>query len=94
MSDTHGVAIICEREAGHTVAWVDDRMSRKVPAGYFVEWWMDVHEAFAGTLDGGYFKSLTWPHKSEMPVMEKLCWRNWRDTVMWCEAQARKERAA
>lgn len=80
MNEPHGIAIVCERAQGHTVAWVDAHMSKQVPAGYFVE----VRQAFrecvvmAGQVDGYYFDSV---------------WFDWYDAVVWCREHAQGQAA-
>jgi hypothetical protein len=82
MSEPHGIAIVCERQYGHTVAWVDRHMSKHVPVSYFTETWprpwpgaskADITRV--GTMDGGY---LPGTHS------------DWYDAVVWCRDHAQR----
>lgn len=90
-AEAHGVALICEREGGHTVAWVDAQQSRRVPAGYFVESWFEgrYHAVHAGTLDGGYFTE--WNQTGNMEWFAE--WHSFDKAVAWCEYDARQRQA-
>ena len=91
MTEAHGVAIICERSGGHTVAWVDEDASRRVPPGYFVEQWPYYGHVYAGTLDGGYAQQeideTMGPHTRDN---RKRWWLTWRKAVAWCQYEARR----
>lgn len=89
MTDTHGVAIICEHaRGGHTVAYVDADISYHVPAGWFIEWWDLCNVVYAGRLSGGYVLR-------GYGSTAKRTWMDWADAAAWCYKQAtRKRRAA
>jgi hypothetical protein len=83
MNRAHGVAVICEREQGHTVAWVDARLSKQIPAGYFTETWPQDGETHVGTLDGGYIIGYDgWG--------QKYSFGDWYDAVLWCRHAERQ----
>lgn len=88
MTEAHGMAIICERSGGHTVAWVDEDISQRVPAGYFVELWYigRQHYVHAGTLDGGYEMC-----RISSMLLVKAEWLTWRKAVAWCQYEARRK---
>lgn len=87
MTDTHGVALICERHDGHTVAWVATQLSRHVPAGYFIESWFvgQEHYVHAGTLDGGYEMD-----RVSSMLLVKAEWPTWRKAAAWCQYDAQR----
>lgn len=95
-AEAHGVALICERHDGHTVAWVDHHMSKQVPAGYFTETLVlnkRLHsyksESRAGTLDGGY-ATMPFCVGLREPTVEQVTWHDWYDAVLWCRDDARQ----
>lgn len=54
----HGVVVICQRQHNGMVAWVEEEMSKDIPAGYFIEVRVRAvgnHDTvWVGTLRGGY----------------------------------------
>ena len=91
----HGMAIVCERQHGYTVAWVDDERARRVPPGWFIEWWPERLLAFAGRIHDNYARNVWAPHKGDAP---RRTWMDWADAAAWCQKQAaraqRKREAA
>lgn len=94
MSKQHGTVVICVRQHNGTVAWVDDTLSKEMPAGYFIE----VTEGRrgmpdmvrVGTLDGGY-ASLA-QIAQQIPVYGVVL--TFGEAVRWCWHDQRKGKAA
>jgi len=78
MTHAHGTVIVCERDHGATVAWVDVLLSLEVPARYFVEIHLNRHqevcEVRVGTIYEGYLPGM----HSDYGEAVQWCWRDAR----------------